>query len=246
MPCPSRRRGASSTPLAAASDLAAGRVRFVGKAEQRIIEDYLRLLRFFRFNAYYGRGALDAEARAAAEGAWRRSLQTLSVERVREELLRILAAPDPLLGPRRDEILERSVPRPCRRRGGLACLTVFPVSGASLRTGAGSAVTPGLPHHLVSRRCDRLGAALEALQCAASKRLERTTACGPQPPTRRRFRYPGRPPKAAAPRGPRDLGGRALQLHWAALDADGRRDARTRAVRTPGQPSEDGRLKTSP
>ena len=49
------------------ADLRAGRVRFVGDPRQRIREDYLRLLRFFRFHAYYGRGAPDPEGLAAAE-----------------------------------------------------------------------------------------------------------------------------------------------------------------------------------
>ncbi len=48
-------------PLGGYADLAAGRVRFIGDAEARIKEDYLRILRFFRFNAYYGKGPLDPE-----------------------------------------------------------------------------------------------------------------------------------------------------------------------------------------
>ena len=55
-------------PFGGAADLAQGRVRFVGEASQRIAEDYLRLLRFFRFHAYYGRGAMDPEA---LEGVFR-------------------------------------------------------------------------------------------------------------------------------------------------------------------------------
>jgi poly(A) polymerase len=82
-------------PFGGAEDLAAGRVRFVGKAEQRIAEDHLRLLRFFRFYAFYGRGELDPEAHAAAQ-VMAPKLQELSVERVRDEILRIFAAPDPL------------------------------------------------------------------------------------------------------------------------------------------------------
>ena len=52
-------------PLGGYADLVAGRVRFIGDAEARIKEDYLRILRFFRFNAYYGKGPLDAEGLAA-------------------------------------------------------------------------------------------------------------------------------------------------------------------------------------
>jgi poly(A) polymerase len=83
-------------PFGGAADLAQGRVRFVGEARQRIREDYLRLLRFFRFHAYYGRGAMDPEALAAAREL-APGLARLSAERVREELLRLLAAPDPLV-----------------------------------------------------------------------------------------------------------------------------------------------------
>ena len=76
-------------------DLRAGRVRFVGQAAQRIAEDYLRLLRFFRFHAHYGRGAPDPEGLAAAAAA-APELIRLSQERVRAELLRLLEAPDPV------------------------------------------------------------------------------------------------------------------------------------------------------
>ncbi|CAO4163019.1 CCA tRNA nucleotidyltransferase [Methylorubrum populi] len=74
------------------SDLAAGRVRFIGDAATRIREDALRLLRFFRFHARYGRGAPDAEGLAAAIAA-RDGLDRLSRERVRTEFLKLLLAP---------------------------------------------------------------------------------------------------------------------------------------------------------
>jgi len=77
------------------ADLRAGRVRFVGQARQRIEEDYLRLLRFFRFQAHYGRGEPDAEGLAAAVELAPR-LTRISAERKRDELLKLLAAPDPL------------------------------------------------------------------------------------------------------------------------------------------------------
>ena len=74
------------------SDLKAGRVRFVGDAERRIAEDALRILRFFRFNARFGRGVPNAAAtRAIADAA--SSLRTLSAERVWSELRRILIGP---------------------------------------------------------------------------------------------------------------------------------------------------------
>jgi poly(A) polymerase len=75
------------------ADLAAGVVRFVGAADLRIAEDYLRILRFFRFFARYG-GVPDAAAVAAIE-AWRDGILALSVERVWREVKRVLAADDP-------------------------------------------------------------------------------------------------------------------------------------------------------
>ena len=75
-------------------DLAAGRVRFVGRAAARIEEDYLRILRFFRFLARYGRGAPDAEAVAAIE-ALQDGVLRLSAERVWSEVKRIFMADDP-------------------------------------------------------------------------------------------------------------------------------------------------------
>ncbi|HTR16628.1 MAG TPA: CCA tRNA nucleotidyltransferase [Acetobacteraceae bacterium] len=77
-----------------AADLAAGRVRFVGDPATRIAEDYLRILRFFRFHARYGRGAPDPDALAAI-AAGVPGLARLSAERVWSELKRILAAPAP-------------------------------------------------------------------------------------------------------------------------------------------------------
>jgi len=75
-------------------DLAAGVVRFVGDPAARLAEDYLRALRFFRFQARYGSGAPDAAALAAIRAAVP-GLARLSVERVWMELKRLLTAPDP-------------------------------------------------------------------------------------------------------------------------------------------------------
>ncbi|WP_377839873.1 CCA tRNA nucleotidyltransferase [Bosea sp. UC22_33] len=73
-------------------DLAQRRVRFIGDAAARIREDYLRILRFFRFHARYGNGAPDAEGLSACI-AGREGLAGLSRERVRAELLKLLVAP---------------------------------------------------------------------------------------------------------------------------------------------------------
>ncbi len=74
-------------------DARAGRVVFVGDAATRIAEDALRILRFFRFTAWYGREGFDAAGLAACTAA--AAVRTLSAERVAKELLRLLAAPDP-------------------------------------------------------------------------------------------------------------------------------------------------------
>lgn len=89
-----RRDGAVWDYFGGAEDLRAGRVCFVGDAAARIAEDYLRVLRFFRFHARYGQGAPDAEALDALRGGVP-GLARLSPERVWSELKRILATPDP-------------------------------------------------------------------------------------------------------------------------------------------------------
>ncbi|WP_439814915.1 CCA tRNA nucleotidyltransferase [Zavarzinia sp. CC-PAN008] len=77
------------------ADLERGLVRFVGEPDQRIAEDRLRVLRYFRFHAWYGRGAPDAPALAACARA-AGTLGRLSAERVGAELFKLLSAPDPL------------------------------------------------------------------------------------------------------------------------------------------------------
>lgn len=76
------------------ADVEAGRIVFVGDAETRITEDYLRILRFFRFFAWYGRGEPDAAALAACRKR-AAGMDRLSAERVSKELMKLLAAPDP-------------------------------------------------------------------------------------------------------------------------------------------------------
>ena len=78
-------------PLSGYADLAARRVRFIGEAAERIREDYLRILRFFRFTAQYAEGPPDAPGLAACV-LGREGLAILSGERVCQELLRLLVA----------------------------------------------------------------------------------------------------------------------------------------------------------
>jgi poly(A) polymerase len=84
--------GTVHDPLGGYPDLAARRVRFIGEAADRIREDYLRILRFFRFTAEYAAGAPDPVGLAASVAA-AGGMAQLSAERVRAELLRLLAAP---------------------------------------------------------------------------------------------------------------------------------------------------------
>ena len=79
-------------------DLIAGKVRFMGDPATRIAEDYLRVLRLFRFHAWYGKGDIDPDGLRAAAAA-QDKLKTLSAERVAKELLRLLEAgsPEPVL-----------------------------------------------------------------------------------------------------------------------------------------------------
>lgn len=76
------------------TDLEAGQIRFIGDAMQRIAEDHLRILRFFRFHARFGLGEPDP---AALDACTRRAndLMALSRERVADELLKLLGLPDP-------------------------------------------------------------------------------------------------------------------------------------------------------
>ena len=95
--------GALYDPEGGLADLAAGRVRFIGEAARRIEEDALRILRFFRFHARYAHGPVDAAAiQACAVKA--AMVDGLSGERIAAEMLKLLAADDPLRGlsPMRD------------------------------------------------------------------------------------------------------------------------------------------------
>ena len=90
------RTGRVIDPLGGLADLTAHRVRFVGDPQARIREDYLRILRFFRFHAWYGdpAGGLDAEGLAACAGL-AAGIAQLSRERLGAEMRKLLAAPDP-------------------------------------------------------------------------------------------------------------------------------------------------------
>ncbi|MGU3398341.1 CCA tRNA nucleotidyltransferase [Brucellaceae bacterium D45D] len=76
------------------NDIETKTLRFIGDAEQRIREDYLRILRFFRFFAWYGSGRPEAEG-LRASARLKDGLAQLSSERVWAELKKLLSAPDP-------------------------------------------------------------------------------------------------------------------------------------------------------
>ena len=81
-------------PFDGETDLREGRVRFIGVAEDRIAEDYLRILRFFRFQAWFGRPPLDpVGAEACRKGA--HGLCDISPERLRDEMLKLLRSRSP-------------------------------------------------------------------------------------------------------------------------------------------------------
>ncbi len=94
------------------ADLGTRTLRFIGDPEARIREDYLRILRFFRFFAYYGSGRPDSEGLKAC-ARLKDGLARLSAERVWSELRKMLSAPDPsraLLWMRQAGVLSQSLP----------------------------------------------------------------------------------------------------------------------------------------
>ncbi|MHB2264078.1 CCA tRNA nucleotidyltransferase [Aliihoeflea sp. PC F10.4] len=93
-------------------DLERRNLRFIGEADDRIGEDYLRILRFYRFFAWYGSGRPDAEG-IKATARLKSGLSTLSAERVWSELKKLLSAPDPsraLLWMRQSGVLTTILP----------------------------------------------------------------------------------------------------------------------------------------
>ncbi len=90
------REGRVTDPVGGLADLKARRIRFVGDAQDRVREDYLRILRFFRFHAWFGDPETGMDLKAlAAIAANADGIDTLSRERIGHEMRRLLAAPDP-------------------------------------------------------------------------------------------------------------------------------------------------------
>jgi len=82
-------------PVGGIADLRAGLVRFIGDPAKRIAEDYLRILRLFRFHAWYGKGEIDSDGLTACAAA-RAHIKTLSGERIQKEMLKLCAAENPI------------------------------------------------------------------------------------------------------------------------------------------------------
>jgi poly(A) polymerase len=148
-------------------DLAAGRVRFVGDAAARIAEDYLRILRFFRFFAHYGQPPADAAALAACAIA-APELRRLSGERIQAEMIKLLGAADPLPALRlmaEAGVLAHVIPGPVARARLTRLLEVGPNSDVMVRLAALLRPPPADPEtaeevaarwRLANRDADRL------------------------------------------------------------------------------------------
>ncbi|MBV0891854.1 CCA tRNA nucleotidyltransferase [Paracoccus sp. Z118] len=161
--------GSVIDPVGGLPDLAARRLRFVGNPDARITEDYLRILRFFRFHARYGRkGAADPAALAAC-ARHKAGLSGISRERIGAEMRKLLAAPDPVEAVElmaRTGVLAQILPG--ARSEGLAALIAAEVG----------AVCPHTPEDICAKKKDwpvRL-AALGADDAAGALRLSRSEA----------------------------------------------------------------------
>lgn len=163
------------------ADLAAGRVRFIGDPLQRIAEDHLRILRFFRFQARFGRGPADGEALAAC-AARANDLMALSRERIATELLALLALPDP--GPVARQMLACGIFAPVLPEIGEAGMSALErLIARETAAGCAPAALRRLAALLPSdpALADAVGARLK-LSKAARARLVRAAAADPMPP----------------------------------------------------------------
>ncbi len=132
------RNGAVYDPFNGILDLAYGRVTFIGKPGNRIAEDYLRILRFFRFQSTHGRPPTSREALAACR-LEAKKLRHLSGERVRDEMMKIIAennAPDILIMMNGELILKHVLPE-AKKFGDLRalnwlCTTAINLDGIGL------------------------------------------------------------------------------------------------------------------
>ncbi|MDD2868700.1 CCA tRNA nucleotidyltransferase [Neomegalonema sp.] len=121
------RTGRVEDPIGwALSDLEARRVRFIGSPAKRIQEDYLRILRLFRFHAWYGEGEMEPPGLVACAGL-AAGLERVSRERVGAEMMKLMAAPDPSIAMKAMEetgVMEYALPE-ARRNGPFAALSAM-------------------------------------------------------------------------------------------------------------------------
>ncbi len=164
------------------ADLEAGRIRFVGNPAQRIAEDYLRILRFFRFFAHYGRPPADPEALAACKEA-ALELTRLSGERIQTEMLKLLEAEAPLPALRlmaETRVLNEVIPGPVAQDRLARLLGLAPAADPLLRLAAllrpppSSAEVEGLVAERW-RLANRDAARLEALTATPLPDLDATS-----------------------------------------------------------------------
>jgi poly(A) polymerase len=176
-------------------DLAAGRVRFVGTAATRIAEDYLRILRFFRFFAHYGREPTDPEALEACRRA-APEIARLSGERIQTEMLKLIEASDPIPAlclMSRSGVLAEVIPGPVAIDRLARLLTLAPDADPLLRLGALLRPPPADPTvvrsvgerwRLSNRDAARLeamaGTALPALAASAPEHRRALYRLGPE------------------------------------------------------------------
>lgn len=156
-------------PFGGYQDLFAGRVRFVGEARARIEEDYLRILRFFRFYSRFGRPPADQAALQAC-GELAAGIDLLSGERVRQELFRLLPTPRVVeaLGLMEGVgVLARVVPVPVRLGPLARLIAAFPSADPLLRLAALVRGGEGPMEGVAPRLAERL-----RLSNAEAKRLE--------------------------------------------------------------------------
>ncbi|MEP7349243.1 MAG: CCA tRNA nucleotidyltransferase [Sphingorhabdus sp.] len=168
------------------ADLEAGTVRFIGDAGRRISEDYLRILRYFRFMARFGCDEADTDAlHACTEGA--HGLTALSRERIAQELLKLLAAANPV----------RAVT--LMKQHGIFLPFLPEVTGNDLQRlverESRFAVSPSLPGRLLAIlppdavTVDKIAARLKLSNKMRESLAMRLTAQNPKPDTIRAFAY---------------------------------------------------------
>lgn len=125
-------------PFGGKADLLAGRVRFVGSAKDRMVEDYLRILRWVRFHGRFGKGAMDQEAFNAADQVGH-GLKSISRERIWSEVQKIICLPNgpDLMGylSRFSDHIDLPLPKHCHLRSIPVDVDVEPVVRVAAFTG---------------------------------------------------------------------------------------------------------------